>query len=71
MKESGEQYDDRIVEVAWNFQDKNWRILRFRDDKRDGNHRDIVANILVSITDGVEVDEVSHPCRSSLERNVV
>ncbi|KAG9010498.1 Dcp1p-Dcp2p decapping enzyme complex alpha subunit [Tulasnella sp. JGI-2019a] len=58
MKETCEQYDDRIVEVVWDFQEKNWKILRFRDDKTDGNHRDIVANILVSITDGVEVDEL-------------
>ncbi|KAG8892861.1 Dcp1p-Dcp2p decapping enzyme complex alpha subunit, partial [Tulasnella sp. 403] len=56
MKETGEQYDDRIVEVVWSFEGKNWRILRFRDDKKDGNHKDVVASVIESIKDGVEVD---------------
>ena len=59
MKETGEQYDDRIVEVVWNFEEKNWKILRFRDDKQHGNHRDIVASVIDSILDGVEVDVAS------------
>ncbi|KAG8978443.1 Dcp1p-Dcp2p decapping enzyme complex alpha subunit [Tulasnella sp. 425] len=56
MKETGEQFDDRVVEVVWNFAERNWKILRFRDDKKHGNHRDVVTSVIESIQDGVEVD---------------
>lgn len=59
MKETGEQFDDRVVEVVWNFAERNWKILRFRDDKKHGNHRDVVTSVIESIQDGVEVDAVS------------
>ncbi|KAG8858514.1 Dcp1p-Dcp2p decapping enzyme complex alpha subunit [Tulasnella sp. 330] len=58
MKETWEKYNNRLVEVTWNSQEKNWKILRFRDDKTDANHMDIVAKILISMADGVEVDEL-------------
>jgi len=56
MKASGDQYDDRIVEVAWNSKQQKWRFLRFRDDKHDGNHISVVENIIESIQDGVEIE---------------
>ena len=59
MKASGEQYDERIVEVAWNIKDQNWTFLRFRDDKDSGNHISVIQNIIASIRDGVESPEVS------------
>lgn len=55
MKASGEQVDDRVVEVRW---DAGWRMMRFRDDKPEGNYRSIVDKIVQSITDGIEQDEV-------------
>jgi len=58
MKATGHQYDDRIVEVSWNKEKESWRFLRFRDDKLDGNHFSVVQNIIESILDGVEVEEV-------------
>jgi mRNA guanylyltransferase len=58
MKATGQQYDDRIVEVSWDKEKESWRFLRFRDDKPDGNHFSVVQNIIESIIDGVEVDEV-------------
>jgi mRNA capping enzyme, C-terminal domain len=61
MKASGDQYDDRIVEVAWNSKQQNWRFLRFRDDKHDGNHISVVENIIESIQDGVEIEAVGIP----------
>jgi hypothetical protein len=54
MKLSGEQVDDRIVEVHWDPTLDRWRMLRFRDDKPHGNYRTVVDNIIQSIADGVE-----------------
>ncbi|KAI0062306.1 mRNA capping enzyme [Artomyces pyxidatus] len=54
LKASGEQIDDRIVEVHWDPVGENWRMMRFRDDKPHGNHRSVVENIIQSIADGVE-----------------
>jgi mRNA guanylyltransferase len=34
-------------------------MMRFRDDKPQGNHRSIVEDIIQSIADGVEKDAVS------------
>lgn len=59
MKKSGEQYDERIVEVTWDSNKQSWRFMRFRDDKHDGNHHTVIQNIVESILDGVEVEEVS------------
>ncbi|KAJ7097779.1 mRNA capping enzyme, catalytic domain-containing protein [Mycena belliarum] len=56
MKSSGEQYDDRIVEVHWDPSHSSWRMMRFRDDKPNGNHRTVVENIIQSIADGVDKD---------------
>ncbi|KAN0063855.1 Dcp1p-Dcp2p decapping enzyme complex alpha subunit [Thecaphora frezii] len=73
MVESGEQFDDRIVECVWEtdpnpatelLREKQvqlpprWRLMRIRDDKHHGNHCSIVEKILKSIRDGVEVDEL-------------
>lgn len=59
MKASGEQFDDRVVEVHWDPELEGWRMMRFRDDKPNGNHKDVVENILKSIADGIEKDAVS------------
>ena len=58
MKSSGDQLDDRIVEVHWDPQLDAWRLMRFRDDKPNGNHKSVVENIIKSIADGVEKDAV-------------
>ncbi|KDR73643.1 hypothetical protein GALMADRAFT_72172 [Galerina marginata CBS 339.88] len=54
LKKTGEQIDDRIVEVHWDPALSRWRMMRFRDDKPNGNHRSVVENIIQSIADGVE-----------------
>ncbi|KAH7926628.1 mRNA capping enzyme [Leucogyrophana mollusca] len=54
MKLSGEQFDDRIVEVHWDSTVSHWRMMRFRDDKPNGNFKSVVENIIQSIADGVE-----------------
>ncbi|GBE82117.1 mRNA capping enzyme [Sparassis latifolia] len=56
MKASGEQLDDRIVEVHWDPEGEHWRMMRFRDDKPDGNYKSVVENIIKSIADGVGKD---------------
>lgn len=58
LKKSGEQIDDRVVEVHWDPAISCWRMMRFRDDKPHGNHRSVVENIIQSIADGVEKDAV-------------
>jgi hypothetical protein len=58
LKASGEQVDDRIVEVCWDPLGEHWRMIRFRDDKPQGNHRSVVENVIQSIADGVEKDMV-------------
>ena len=59
MKASGEQYDDRIVEVVWDDTRSSWRIIRMRDDKKHANFKGVVEAILLSIADGLEIDAVS------------
>ena len=59
LKASGEQVDDRIVEVFWDTKEKRWRLMRFRDDKPAGNHKSVVDKIIQSIIDGVEKEDVS------------
>lgn len=62
LKESGEQIDERIVEVVWNTQEEHWRMLRFRDDKPNGNHKSVVDNIIQSIAEGVEKETLLARC---------
>ncbi|KAF5330294.1 hypothetical protein D9619_005339 [Psilocybe cf. subviscida] len=56
LKKTGEQADDRVVEVHWDPSISRWRMMRFRDDKPHGNHKSVVQNIIQSIADGVEKD---------------
>ena len=59
LKRSAEQIDDRIVEVHWDPVLLRWRMMRFRDDKPNGNHITVVENIIQSIAEGVEKETVS------------
>lgn len=67
MKETGEEYDGRIVEVRWDQERAGWRMMRFRDDKPTGNHARTVRAVLSSIVDGVEIADVS--CTSLMPGN--
>ena len=73
MKASGVQYDDRVIECVWSeggeverdprtgeevVRQPRWVMKRIRDDKVHPNHKSVVQNILVSIVDGVEQDEL-------------
>lgn len=59
MKESGEQYDDRVVECFWDAEEDTFKFHRFRDDKEFGNHVSVVGKIMASIRDGVQLETVS------------
>ena len=52
MKALNIELDDTIVECAMDEQ-KRWRFLRFRGDKKDGNHISVVHSVLESIKDGI------------------
>ncbi len=70
MKTSNEQFDDRIVEVHWDPVGEHWRMMRFRSDKPNGNHKSVVDNIIKSIADGVEKDAVGvSPVSSYMARS--
>ncbi|GAA6031695.1 hypothetical protein JCM8097_001939 [Rhodosporidiobolus ruineniae] len=63
-KASKEQYDDRVVEVVWDKARETWKMLRFRDDKFEGNYKTVVASIIRSIQHGVEAEQlVAHAGR--------
>ncbi|EMR09038.1 hypothetical protein PNEG_02810 [Pneumocystis murina B123] len=57
MKALGEPLNHRLVECICDSQ-KRWRFYRFRDDKSHGNFIDVVLNVLKSIDDGVDKEEL-------------
>ncbi|THG98681.1 hypothetical protein EW026_g3536 [Hermanssonia centrifuga] len=67
LKSSGEQLDERIVEVHWSPELDGWRMMRFRNDKPNGNHKNVVDNIIKTIADGVDKDALL--ARSNAIRN--
>lgn len=52
LKSLGEPLNDRIVECNQDDQGR-WRIVRFRDDKSEANHKSTVWSVLESINDRV------------------
>ncbi|QPG74700.1 hypothetical protein FOA43_002033 [Brettanomyces nanus] len=57
MKESGESFNGRIAECR-RTKDGKWKMLRWRDDKLNGNHIHVVLRILKSIEDSVTKQEL-------------
>lgn len=57
LKKSGESFNGRIGECRQNC-DGSWELLRFRDDKLNGNHINVVLKILKSIEDSVTREEL-------------
>lgn len=52
LKGLGDPLQNRIVECNQDEQNR-WRILRFRDDKNEANHKSTVSSVLESINDRV------------------
>lgn len=57
LKQSGEKFNGRIAECR---KDENgdWKMLRFRDDKVNGNHATVVGKVLRSIKDAVTQEDL-------------
>lgn len=67
MKASGEQFEDRIVEVHWDPVVEGWKMMRFRDDKPTGNHIKTVESVIGSIRDGVDKETVLIPRNAEVD----
>lgn len=52
LKSLNDPLNDRIVECNQDGQGR-WRLVRFRDDKKEANHKSTVASVLESINDRV------------------
>lgn len=52
-----EPLNGRVLETRRD-ENGNWRFLRFRDDKMNGNHSSVVKKILNSILDSVKLEEL-------------
>lgn len=57
FKDMGQPLDEEIVECRLD-EEKRWRFMRFRRDKKDANHISTVNSVIESIKDGVGQDEL-------------
>lgn len=57
MKASGESFNGRIAECR-RTPEGTWQMLRWRDDKLNGNHMTVALKILKSIEDSVKKEEL-------------
>lgn len=62
MKKSKIQYDNRVIEARWDFKMEAWRFMRIRDDKPDGNHKDVVERVVETILDPVSQNDLLARC---------
>lgn len=58
LKALGEPLNDRVVE-SYKDDDGRWRYHRFRDDKENANHTDVVQSVMESIDDHVTQKELT------------
>lgn len=57
LKALNQPLDDEIVECRLD-EEKRWRFMRFRRDKKDANHISTVHSVIESIEDAVGEDEL-------------
>lgn len=58
LKNLKEPLNGRIVECTKDPDTGMWKLLRFRDDKLNGNHASVVQNVLESINDNVSIEDL-------------
>ena len=62
-KLSGEQSDDRVVEVTWDMSDERWVFHRLRSDKSEGNHITVVNDLIRCIQHSIDRQTVGYSSR--------
>lgn len=58
LKNLEEPLNGRIVECSKDQETGVWKMLRFRDDKLNGNHISVVQKVLESISDSVKLEDL-------------
>ena len=58
LKSMEEPLNGRIVECSKDQETGAWKLLRFRDDKLNGNHVSVVQKVLESISDSVSLEDL-------------
>lgn len=58
LKAIQEPLNGRIVECSKDQESGAWKLLRFRDDKLNGNHVSVVQKVLESISDSVSLEDL-------------
>ena len=58
LKNLEQPLNGRIVECAKDQETGEWTMLRFRDDKLNGNHASVVQKVLESINDAVSLEDL-------------
>ncbi|AET37937.1 mRNA guanylyltransferase Ecym_2188 [Eremothecium cymbalariae DBVPG len=58
LKSLEQPLNGRIVECSKDQETGEWKLLRFRDDKLNGNHISVVQKVLESISDSVKLEDL-------------